>query len=110
MAHKIKFYTDEHTSHAVIAGLWQRGVDVLSIHETKMYGASDDEHLARAIEERRVIITHDADFLRLNAANKPHFGIAFAHRYTAIGDIIRGIMLIGLVFDQDEMRDRVEYI
>ncbi|MEW6419266.1 MAG: DUF5615 family PIN-like protein [Nitrospirota bacterium] len=43
---KIKFYTDEHVAKAVIKGLRQRGVDVLTVSEAGMRGASDKEHIA----------------------------------------------------------------
>ena len=110
MAQAVRFYTDEHISRAVIKGLRQRGVDVLSVQDTKLYGASDRDHLARATSEKRIIVTHDADFLRLNRTNHDHFGIAYAHRFTSVGDMIRGLMLIHLVMTRDEMQGRVEYI
>lgn len=43
-----------------------------------MLGASDEEHLAFALAEGRVIFTLDADFLRLAAAGHEHAGIAYA--------------------------------
>jgi hypothetical protein len=40
MGTEIKFYTDEHVSGAVVRGLRQRGVDVLTLVEAGMLGAS----------------------------------------------------------------------
>lgn len=40
MAPKTKFYTDEHVAKAVVKGLRQRGVDVLTVLEAGMLGAS----------------------------------------------------------------------
>ena len=54
---KIRFYTDEHVAKAIIRGLRQRGVDVLTVPEANMLGASDEDHLAKAREENRVIFT-----------------------------------------------------
>ena len=45
---KIRFYTDEHVAKAIIRGLRQRGVDVLTVPEANMMGASDEKHLAMA--------------------------------------------------------------
>ena len=47
MGQRIRFYTDEHVARAVVRGLRQRGVDVLTAPEAGMLGASDEEHLAR---------------------------------------------------------------
>ena len=45
MAEKIRFYTDEHVAKAVVRGLRERGVDVLTVLQAEMLGASDEEHL-----------------------------------------------------------------
>ena len=49
---EIRYYTDEQVSRAVINGLRQRGVDVLSVPEANRIGASDDEQLAFALAQR----------------------------------------------------------
>ncbi len=41
----IRFYTDEHVARAVVRSLRQRGVDVLTVPEADLLGASDEEHL-----------------------------------------------------------------
>jgi len=56
---KIRYYTDEQVSRAVISGLRQRGVDVLSVPEAGKIGASDREQLAFALAEGRVLLTYD---------------------------------------------------
>ena len=53
---EIRYYTDENISRAVINGLRQRGVDVLSVPEAGMLGASDEEQLTFALENKRVIL------------------------------------------------------
>jgi hypothetical protein len=59
MAGRIRFYTDEHVSRAVIKGLRQRGVDVLSVPEAGLIGALDEEHLVKATQESRVLFTQE---------------------------------------------------
>lgn len=86
MAQQIKFYTDEHVVRAVVRGLRQRGVDVLTVVEAGMLGASDEDHLERARNEERVIFTQDDDFLRMHAAGTSHAGIVYAPQQTAIGE------------------------
>jgi len=75
MKNRIKFYLDEHVPKAVAKGLKRRGVDVLTVVEAGLRGASDEKHLVKAKSEKRVIFTQDDDFLRLQAAGNDHFGI-----------------------------------
>ena len=106
----VRFYADEHVSHAVIRGLRQRGVDIVGVVDTDMRGAKDEEHLVRARQEQRVIFTQDADFLRLHAAGTEHAGIAYVTQGASTGDIIRGLMLIYQVLAAEEMVGRIEYL
>jgi uncharacterized protein with PIN domain len=110
MAQKIKFYTDEHVAKAVVRGLRQRGVEVLTVLEAGMLGASDEEHLKRARNEDRVIFTQDDDFLRLHAAGADHAGIVYASQQTPVQDITRGLMLIYQVLTAEEMRGQIEFL
>lgn len=53
----IRYYLDEHIAEAVAKGLRRRGVDVRTLTEAGMLGASDEEHFAFAREEERTIVT-----------------------------------------------------
>ena len=110
MAQGIKFYTDEHVAKAVVRGLRQRGVDVLTLSEAKMLGASDQDHLARARAEMRVVFTHDAHFLRLHAQGADHAGIVFASRQMSVGETIHGLMLICQLLSAEDMIGHVEFL
>lgn len=110
MSEKIKFYIDEHVPTAVTAGLRLREVDVLTTQEAGLLAASDEEHLALATDEERVLFTQDADFLRLHAEGISHAGIAYAHQQTPIGYIVRGLMLIYQVLEPRDMQNHVEFL
>ena len=110
MGQPVKFYIDECVARAVIRGLRQRGADVLTVAEAGLLGATDDVHLARAVAENRVVFTQDQDFLRLHAAGATHVGIAYARQEMAVGDVIRGLMLIQQVLDAEEMHGHLEYL
>lgn len=110
MAQTIRFYTDEHVAPAIVRGLRQRGVDVLTVADAGLLGASDETHLLFARDERRVIFTQDDDFLRFHAAGAAHAGVVYAPQQTAIGAIIRGLMLIYQVLDAGDMDGHVEYL
>src|SRR5690242_6456158 len=99
MGRRVSFYADEHVAKAVVRGLRERGVDVMTVIEAGLMGAADEEHLAHARSEGRVIFTQDDDFLRLHAAGMEHAGIAYAPQHTPIGEVIRGLMLIYQVLE-----------
>ena len=110
MSEQVKFYTDENISKAVVEGLRRRGVDVLTTQEAGMMGATDQEHLALAREQGRVIFTQDDDFLRIHARGEIHAGIVYVHQRTPVGEVIRGLMLVYQLLDADDMKDHVEFL
>ena len=110
MAPRIRFYTDEHVAGAVVQGLRERGVDILTAAEVGLLGARDEEHTRRAREEGRTIFTQDTDFLRLHAAGADHAGIVYAPPQTSIGETIRGLMLIYEILEPSEMERHVEFL
>ncbi len=75
-----------------------------------MLGASDVEHVERARAEGRVIVTQDADFLKLHADGVAHAGIVYAPRQASISEIIRGLMLVYQILDSTDMRGNVEFL
>jgi uncharacterized protein with PIN domain len=107
---RIKFYTDEHVAKAVAAGLRRRGVDVLTAPEAGLHPAADEDHLALAVQQGRVIFTQDADFLRMHATGVHHCGLIYAPQHTPIGQILRGLMLIYEVLSPEDMLNHVEFL
>ena len=75
-----------------------------------MLGASDEEHLAFAKAEGRVLFTHDADYLRLAASGISHAGIVYAPRRVTIGETIRGLLLIYQHLGAEDMVGAVEFL
>lgn len=110
MAREIRFYFDEHIARAVVLGLRQRGIDVLTVVEAKLLGATDEEQLAFARREGRVFFTRDADFLRLHTSGLPHAGIVYTSRRVSIGDMIRGLALLHEILDAGDMQGHLEYL
>ncbi len=110
MPERLKFYLDEHVDRAVADGLYRRGVDVLRAQDAGMHPAPDSAHLDLARHEGRVIFTQDADFLRLHAAGEPHASIVYAPQHTAVGTIVRSLMLIYEVIPPEEMINHIEFV
>lgn len=105
-----KFLTDEHIPNAVAIGLRARGIDASTAAESVQLGAPDSVLLLFARAEGRVLITADADHLRLAAAGAPHAGILFAPPDASTGILIRGAMLIAEILTSEEMVNRVEFL
>jgi uncharacterized protein with PIN domain len=111
MARTIRFHLDENCDPRIAAGLRLHGVDVTTTAEAGLLEASDEEHLAYAIAQRRVVVTQDTDFLRMATAGKESAGVAFyPNQGRSIGQVIRDLLLIWEVYDPEEMRDRVEFL
>jgi hypothetical protein len=104
------FLTDEHIPSAVAIGWCARGIDASTAAESAQLGALDAALLSFARSEGRVLITADADHLRLAAAGAPHAGILFAPPYPGIGMLIGGAMLIAELLSAEEMVNRVEFL
>ena len=111
MAGRIRFHLDEQVDFAIARALRRYGVDITTTAEAGLRTASDAEQLAYARREQRVLITYDADFLRLAAAGTDHAGIAFCLRAgRSVGEIIRSLLLIHELLRPEEIENRVEYL
>jgi predicted nuclease of predicted toxin-antitoxin system len=111
MPRTIRFHLDEHCPVTLAEGLRRRGIDVSTTPEVGLLHASDEDHVAFALREGRVIFTHDDDYLILHASGVPHAGIAYCHQDArSIGDIIRGLTLIWEVYEPTEMLNHVEWL
>jgi predicted nuclease of predicted toxin-antitoxin system len=107
----MRFHLDEHVAHAIAEGLRRRGIDVSTTVEAGLLSAPDEDHLAFALRERRVIYTQDADFLRNTASDSSHFGVVYCpHGKRSFGEVIRFLALMHDVMAENEMRGRVEYL
>jgi predicted nuclease of predicted toxin-antitoxin system len=107
----IRFHLDEHMASLVANALRQYGIDVTTPGDVDLLKVDDSSHLAFALSEERVMVTHDDDFLRLHAEGIEHAGIAFCHtnKYTPsqLHFVLRSL---AQCFTEDEMRGRVEYL
>jgi predicted nuclease of predicted toxin-antitoxin system len=110
MSHNIKLQTDEHIPTAVILGLRQRGIDVLSTPQAGLLGASDESQLNYAVQQQRVIVTQDDDFLVLHAQGVKHAGIIFVQPEREIGRMVRGLFFISQALTAEEMQNHVEFL
>jgi len=62
----MELIADEDIDRPVVKILRQKGFDVLSI-DAAMKGASDEEVIEKAVEEGRILVTMDSDFIDINS-------------------------------------------
>jgi len=107
----LRFHLDEHVSPAVAEGLRRRGIDVTTSQDAGLRGARDSEHVAFALRDRRVLVTHDRDFARLHSTGVQHAGIAYCYqqKYT-IGELVHALLFMKDCLSQEEMLDTLEYL
>ncbi len=111
MPRTILFHLDENCDPRIARGLRRHGVDVTTTREAGLRTASDDAQHAFAMTQARVIITQDADFLRLHATGADHAGIVYyPSQGRSIGQMVRSLVQIWELLEPDEMRRRVEYV
>jgi predicted nuclease of predicted toxin-antitoxin system len=111
MPGRIRFHLDEQVDPDVARALRRHGVDVTTTVEAGLRTATDLQQLDYARREGRVLVTHDADFLRLVAAGIDHAGVIYGHREErSIGEIIRVLLLVYEVMTQEEISGLVEFM
>jgi predicted nuclease of predicted toxin-antitoxin system len=111
MARTIRFHLDECCDPSIADGLRRRGIDVTTSQEVGLLEAEDEEQAAYGLAEARVVLTHDVDFLRLQAAGVPHAGIVYRAKDTMrLGEMIRRLVLVWEIYDPGEMTNRVEFL
>ncbi|MEM2107916.1 MAG: DUF5615 family PIN-like protein [Candidatus Bathyarchaeia archaeon] len=103
-------YADESVNIAVVEGLKRRGVHAFSAKDIGKLGLTDEEQLQTAIENKAVIFTHDADFIKI-ALNKNHLGIIYVHQQkTTVGECIRKLKTIVETKTAEEMENQIIFL
>jgi predicted nuclease of predicted toxin-antitoxin system len=110
VAESIRYHFDEHIPPVIAAALRKQGIDVTTTLDAKLRTRDDGNHLAYCCAERRVLVSRDADFLRLSES-QDHCGIvACRRRNLTQKQLIDGLILIHAIFTPEEMKGHVEYL
>lgn len=111
MTERIRFHLDEHVDPDIARALRRYGIDATTTVEAGLRTKSDEELFSYVQRERRVVITHDVDFLRFAAEASNHPGIAYCQKTArSMGEIIRSLILIYEVLTDEDMAGHVEYL
>lgn len=87
------------------------GIDVTTTQDSGLRMSSDEVQFNFAIANGRIMVTHDADFLRLAHEFPDHAGIAYCHKeLRSVGEVIRMLRLMYDVLEPVEMRGHIEYL
>ena len=108
---ELRFHLDENVSHAVARALQKYDIDVTTTPEAGLRQHDDLAQIDYTRREGRVLITHDADFLRLHARGTPHAGIAYCQKGSrTVGQLVETLRLMYELLTAVEMINRVEYL
>jgi predicted nuclease of predicted toxin-antitoxin system len=107
-------YLDEDVDVLVADLVRARGFDVITTVGAGRLHQSDDEQLAFAAAEERVLLTHNrVDFEQLAteyfAANRSHTGIIIAVRRSPY-EVARRVLVLFNQVTADEMENQIRYI
>jgi hypothetical protein len=107
-------YADENVKAAIVAGLEQHGLDVVTAQERGQQRTDDEILLATATAEGRLMLTNDTDFLRIHgewmAAGRSHAGIVYWPQDRPVGDVVRRLFQYALQTDPAVAADAVKYL
>lgn len=96
---------------AIAGALRRAGIDVTTTAEASLRTTEDMAQLEYVRASARVMVTCDADFLKLAAQSEDHAGIVFyAQQARHIGQVVEWLSLMHSVLTPDEMRGQVQFI
>lgn len=113
----IRLYLDDDSlAEALVKALRDNNIDVVASREARMDGRDDEEHLAYAAEQGRVLCSFNTrDFYRIHsqwlAEGKSHAGIILAQqRKHSVGERLRRILNLAAYKSHDDMKNSVEFL
>lgn len=113
----IRLYLDDDSlTKALVRALRERGVDVVTTLQVGLDGRDDEEHLAYAAEQGRVLCSFNTrDFYRIHsewlAQDKSHAGIILARQqHYSVGEQLRRILRIIASKAAEDMKNQVEFL
>lgn len=111
----MRFHLDENVTAAVGRGVRERGIDVTFTAQAALLSATDSVQFDYAAREGRVLVSHDADMLRISAdamaAGTSFAGLVYCEkRKHSTGRLIALLLSLASTVPDEEMRGRVEYL
>lgn len=114
---KVRFLADADLNKAIVTGVMRRepSVDFLTAQAAGLRGMRDPEVLGLAAQQRRVLVSLDAGtmpshFRNFREAGHDSSGVFLIPQSLDIGAAIEELLLIWLVSDAPEWRNRLEWL
>ena len=112
-ARELRFHLDESIPmpDAIAGALRRASIDVTTTTDANLRSTDDMAQLEYVKRSGRVMVTCDADFLKLVAQDEDHAGIVFyAQQARHIGHVVEWLLLMHSLLTPDEMRGKVQFI
>jgi len=113
----LRLATDEDFNNRIVRGLLRRqpDIDLVRIQDAGLAGRDDEEVLAWAASEKRILITHDVTTMKETAydriaAGLPMPGVFEISQDVSIGTAIDEILLLVLFSEPDEWKGQVRFL
>lgn len=104
---------DENVSRAVARGLRRRNIDAVALREVDRLGLPDESQLQWAYEQRRVVITHDEDYVSLGFGSTSHAGVGYCHQekyFRRPGALVRRLEQLQTELSAEDWAGRVIFL
>ena len=113
----IRFAADENFNWNVVRGIRQQdpSVDILTVQEAGMQGAPDEDVLAWAESEGRVLLSHDTNTMKAEAEarmrdGRSMCGLIFCDQYMPLSQCIEEIIDICTYEDAERWDNRIDFL
>ena len=113
----LRLATDEDFNNRIVRGLLRRqpDLDILRVQDAGLAGKHDDEVLAWAASEGRILLTHDVTTMKRAAddriaAGLPMPGVFEISQAVSISSALDDILLLVLCSDQEEWQGQVRFL
>ncbi len=111
----LKAYSDVHVVFGLVQALRQRGMDVVRVQDRGQEEADDIDLLDQALQEQRIMLTNDVDFLTLAAqygAQQQRFAPIFfwPQQRRSIGQLVRSVIREASLYEYDVACSQVFFL
>ena len=113
----LRLLTDENFNQGIVRGLYRRSpnLDLLSVRDVGLASIPDPQILNWAVQNDRVLLTHDKKTMtkyaeQLLIRGEPIAGVVFVPNRLPIGRAIDDLQLVIECYSQSAMHDRIEYL
>jgi predicted nuclease of predicted toxin-antitoxin system len=110
---RIRFIADASLSEAIVSGVVraESSIDFLDANTAELESVSDDEVLAIAARENRILVTHDLKTMPshfaafLSHSQSP--GVLLLSQKTSVADAIDALLMVWLASEAEEWINRI---